>query len=213
MSEEVSQTLPQRIQSHQWYGSVTAFLLGVMSILFLALLGGAVSQSTDMIDVSGKLITSIRMSSIGLGTGYYLGSSLKDRNSGLSWYLFGMFSTLTTISILTVEAKIFNQYPAYTLLVCGAVLTTLAHLTPLVAENDDYRNLLKYLSGYLSTGVVVVLAASEYLFTFASWIWVWYSAQEMMKQAFILFILGAFLWSLNEILKISGRKSDKAANR
>ncbi|WP_152422187.1 hypothetical protein [Natrialba asiatica] len=201
MSKEVSQTLPQRIQSHQLYGSVTAFLLGIMSILFLTLLGGAVGQSTDLIDISGELITSIRMSSIGLGTGYYLGSSLKQHQSGLSWYLFGVFSTLAVMSILTVESTIFNQFPSYTLLVCGGVLTTLAHLTPLVAENDDYRALLKYLSGYLSTSVVVILAASEYLLTFTSLIWDWYSSQDMMNQVFVLLLIAFFAFLIYESRK------------
>lgn len=189
VTEETNLGLYQRARNHWWYGSITAFIWGGIVVGFLALFGGSIEQSTSLVDVSGQLITIARMTSVGLGTGYYLGSSLKSRNSDEVWFLFGVFSALTYLSATTVDTLIFGQYPAYYLLISGSILTMVAHVTPFVADNDEHIELLKYLSGYASTGVVVLLAASEYVITLVFFLWDWYMSQSLPGQAIIVALI------------------------
>mgnify|MGYP000294846553 CR=1 FL=1 len=189
MSNEQSRRRIDRIQGHKWYGPITAYILGVFCVIFLALFGGAIEQSTNLITFTGEIITSVRMASIGLGTGFYFGSSLKSRSRERSWFLFGIFSVLTIGAITSVDEVIFGQYPVYILLVTGGVLSTLAHLTPLVAENEDYMKFLKYVTGYITTGIVVVLATGRYILTIIGSIWEWFSALGTWAKFTILLLL------------------------
>ncbi|WP_254523568.1 hypothetical protein [Natrinema caseinilyticum] len=189
MTNKGGKQIAERIRNHRWYDPATAFLLGILFVLFLALLGGAIGHSTELKDISGEIIRSIKMSAIGLGMGYYLGSSLKDLETDSNWFLFGGFSTYTIISVTTTEPLIFDHYPASILLVCGVLLTSLAHLTPLVAENEEYEAIVTYLSGHLSTGVVASLAISKYVLTAGAVSWNWYLAQPQMGKGFILVLV------------------------
>ncbi|QLG47656.1 hypothetical protein [Natrinema halophilum] len=189
MANKGGKVTAQRIQNHRWYDPTTAFLLGVLFVFFLALLGGAIGQSAELVDVSGTIVLSIKMSAIGLGTGYYLGSSIKDLTSDTSWFLFGAFSTYTVISVRSTEMVLFDQYPAYILLVCGVFLTTLAHLTPLVTENEEYMTILTSFCGQVSVGVVAFIAVARYLLTAVFVGWHWYLGQSQMGKGFILVLL------------------------
>jgi len=187
--EEQEGTLIARQEHSGWYPSLTAWLLGVIFVGFVALLGGAISSSTDLVDISGKLITSVRMASIGLGTGYYIGSSLHHQEAEKSWFLFGVFTALSVLAIYTNNAVIFGRFPAYILLITGAVLSVVAHVTPLVVNNEDYLALLRYTAGYVTTSAVVVLAISDYLLTLIFYIWNWYQSLHIVDRG----VVGLFL--------------------
>ncbi len=197
MTEQVEETpLLDKVSTSSWYGPATAWVLGVTAIAFLSFLGLAVQSSTELIDVSGSFITSVRMASIGLGTGYYIGSSLRHRESGKSWFLFGVFSALSVLAYVTADTMIAGQYPAYILLILGSILTIVAHATPLVVKNEDYLNLLRYLAGYASTAVVVFLATMDYVLSLILFCWGWFQSLPLIEKGglMVLAILATYVW-------------------
>jgi sensor histidine kinase YesM len=197
---ESHEMMTNRIQNHQWYGSISAFVFGCLVVVSLALIGGAIGQSTDLINISGEIITVVRMASIGLGTGYYLGSSLKNREAGRSWFLFGAFSTLTVLAVMTVDGLILGQYPFYLLLVITGLTSVFAHMTPFIVNNESYMSLIKFVSGYMSTVAVTLLAISEYLLTMMSTLSSWYEAKGMHEQIGIIVLFIAMLFCMTWII-------------
>ncbi|MFD1642201.1 hypothetical protein [Halohasta litorea] len=172
-----------------WYAAITAWVFGVIVVVFLSLLGGAISSSTDLINISGEQITVVRMASVGLGTGYYIGLSLKNREAGKSWFMFGIFSALSVISYFTVDTVVFEQIPAYAILIVGSVLTMFAHGTPVVTNNEQYLKLLKYISGYTSTVVVVILATSKYILSLIRFGINWYDSLPFPQQLLLIVLV------------------------
>lgn len=181
------------VSQSRWYGALTAFSLGSIVVIFLTLLGGAIEQSTALVNISGELITAARMASIGLGTGYYFGLSLKRRESGVSWFLFGVFTTLTVMTKAASEVTIFGQFPSHTLLITGALLSIIAHLTPVVTNDKDNMMILKFLSGYVSTAIIVILSISGYIFTLFSNILRWFQGFTNNEQIGILLLVTIML--------------------
>lgn len=211
-TKDESKSLLASIHSSKWYASITAWLFGVVVVVFLSLLGGAISSSTELIEISGQLITSVRMASIGLGTGFYLGSSIRHQESGKSWFLFGVFTALSVLAYFTTDGVILGQFPVYSLLVAGGVLTVIAHITPMVNENEEILQLLKYIAGYLSSMIVVIIASSKYLLSAVVFCWGWFKNLSPIEKVFIITIILLVVVVYHNISKeINERKVNQRA--
>lgn len=172
-----------------WYDQLISFILGVLVVVFLAFLGRAIGESTTVVDISGPLLINMRMASVGLGTGYYLGASFRQEGSGETWFLFGVFLSLAVGAFITVDSTIDGQYPASSLLILGGLVSTIAHLTPTINETEEYIKMLKFIGGYATTIVVVFLSVADYLITLATEFSNWFDGLTSIYQWLVIALI------------------------
>lgn len=211
MTENYNIELLNEAQNSKWFGPGSAIIFGIGTVIFLTLLSGAVEKSTDILNLSNNFITTIRLASIGLGTGYYLGQSLKKESTDLTWYLLGVFVTLTALAANSKHFLIFGNYPSYLLLIIGGVLSIIANITPLVNNTEDYKDLVRYLTGYITTIIVVFISISDYLYSLIVSVSNWFSSLTLPEQAgiiILLVLLTIVLWGLTDVFIDSSKENN-----
>ncbi|SNR60471.1 hypothetical protein SAMN06266787_10612 [Halorubrum ezzemoulense] len=174
MGKSESTNLFQTISQSPRWSRVISFSFGIILVAFFGFLGLGIESTTEVLDFSSSFISVVQAASVGLGMGYYLGASLKGRNGSRQWILLGIFTGLTIWGILILNTQLFWRIPTFTLIPLGGVLSIFAHLTPAVQNEKKYRELFRFISGLLTTIIVVFLRVAELLATLVvdliSWI-------------------------------------------
>jgi hypothetical protein len=196
----------QRISEWRWRTQSVSFLFGVLLVIFLWILGAAVQEATDVINLSGRFITIVRAASVGLGTGYYLGASIKEDKNSTLWIFLGIFLTLSVGFGIANDTQILGWIPASGLIIIGAVLSIFAHLTPAIQNDSEIRELFNFISGIATTGVVVIIGISDYAVTVLIKIYA-ALANETSESTALVIIIGSFsvlIYFYIEIKKFGG---------
>lgn len=150
-------------------GRYTSFIFGVLLVIFFWALGLGIDNAVTAIDLSSQLVTITRSASIGLGTGYYLGATLIREETSERWVFLGIFLTIAAGTMFTsINSVISNTISINILLepiviLSGGLVSILAHRTPAVQTNREYKSIFRFISGYATTIVVVVLASINYI--------------------------------------------------
>lgn len=148
-----------------------SFAFGVLLVALFSAVGWGIDNATNVIDLSSQLTTVARSASIGLGTGYYLGATLTQNETSERWIFLGIFVAITIGAISTsVISVIPNQISIASLLqpiiiVVGVAVSILAHQTPAIQTTDKYKEIFRFISGYVTTAVVAILASVNYIFS------------------------------------------------
>lgn len=168
--------------------------VGVFFVLLSIVLGAVLEQSFQTVDLSSELFTALHLAFVGLGTGHYLGLSLKGAETSRRWFFFGAFLTLFAYSFFTISSWIQGIVPIQSLLVLGAGGSILFHLSPLVDENDDFRRYMNFFSAHLSRAAIVVFAVSNYLLKSVQLMYIeWLSLNLTMKVIAFFAVLGGIV--------------------
>ena len=162
-------------------------------MVFLGLFGMGIERTTDVVDLESPFITVVRAASLGLGTGYYLGASLKGGDKSHQWVLLGAFFTLTVWGGVTLQRQLLQWIPVWSLIVIGGILSIFAHLTPAIQDSENYKSTFKFLSGILTTAIVVFLGIFEFLLTLLQRFWSWFTSltQEIYVGIAVVIIIGS----------------------
>jgi len=146
-----------------------SFIFGVLLVVFFWALGLGIDNAVTSIDLSSQLVTITRSASIGLGTGYYLGATLIRTETSERWIFLGIFLTIATGTIAaSINTIISNPISINILLepiviLSGGLVSILAHRTPAVQTNKEYKSIFRFISGYATTVIVVILASINYI--------------------------------------------------
>jgi len=159
--------LDDNISSQERYVSL---IFGVLLVVFFSALGWGIDNATAVIDLSSQLTTITQSASVGLGTGYYFGATLTEKETSRRWVLFGIFSSVAIGAIITSLLPVFSDSETVNLLqpaviLAGGLVSIFANITPAVQTNEQYKKTFSFISGYLTTGLVILLASIDYLIT------------------------------------------------
>lgn len=159
--------LDNNISSQERYVSL---IFGVLLVVFFSALGWGIDNATAVIDLSSQLTTITQSASVGLGTGYYFGATLTEKETSRRWVLFGIFSSVAIGAIITSLLPVFSDSETVNLLqpaviLAGGLVSIFANITPAVQTNEQYKKTFSFISGYLTTGLVILLASIDYLIT------------------------------------------------
>jgi hypothetical protein len=211
-SETNDETRLQRIESYfisdptlSWRDRGYTVFGGIIVITILVLFGSIMEQTIDGVDISGTLYTSLHLMFVGLGTGHYLGLSLKGAESSRRWFYFGCFVPLFVYAIFATDALIFEIIPLEILLVLSVLAPIILHHSPLLEENEDFANILNIFAAHVSRAAIVLIATLDYiirlLVTVSDW---WSSLQTFSKiltvAVSVLLVLG-LLTIIGELLE------------
>jgi len=159
--------LNNNISSQDRYVS---FVFGVLLVVFFSAVGWGIDNATTVIDLSSQLTTVTRSASVGLGTGYYFGATLTEKETSKRWVLFGIFFSVSIGAIIASLLPVLSDSKTVNLLqpaviLTGGLVSILANITPAVQTNKQYKEIFRFISGYVTTGLVVLLASINYLVT------------------------------------------------
>jgi hypothetical protein len=186
---------------------IASFGFGVILVTFLSLLSAGINSSTNAINLAWPGVTIARSASIGLGTGYYLGATLCQKESSLRWVFLGVFSAVTIGSaaqggytlVNSNYNTVYELIIPTSLIILGSILSILAHFTPAIQNHEPFKKWFKFISGFVSTIVVTILAALEHVLiiisTFTSWLSSLTTPQAGFLIAIIMFISASILWA------------------
>ena len=186
---------------------IASFGFGVILVTFLSLLSVGINSSTSTINLAPPAVTIARSASIGLGTGYYLGATLYEKESSLRWVFLGVFSAVTIgsaaqgvyILVNSNYNTIYELIIPTSLIILGSILSILAHFTPAIQNHEPFKKWFKFISGFVSTTVVTILATLEYVLTiistFINWLLSLTTLQIGLLIVSIIFASAIILWA------------------
>ena len=133
--------LDDNISSQERYVSL---IFGVLLVVFFSALGWGIDNATAVIDLSSQLTTITQSASVGLGTGYYFGATLTEKETSRRWVLFGIFSSVAIGAIITSLLPVFSDSETVNLLqpaviLAGGLVSIFANITPAVQTNEQYK--------------------------------------------------------------------------
>jgi hypothetical protein len=188
-----------------------SFTFGFSLVAFLWVVGWGIDNATTVIDLSSRLITIARSASIGLGTGYYLGATLTKKETSERWIFLGVFLAVTTGAISTSVMSIISDQVSIAallqpaIIVIGVLVSILAHQTPAIQTNEQYKQMFYIISGYVTTAVVAVLASINYITLILNKIdTVMSDNASLVIGASVIFLAGGYLG-----MKTSNSSSDR----
>lgn len=148
-----------------------SFAFGVLLVALFSAIGWGIDNATNVINLSSQLTTIARSASIGLGTGYYLGATLTQNETSERWIFLGIFVAITIGAISTSVASVVPNELSITsllepiIIVVGVAVSMLAHQTPAIQTTEQYKEVFRFISGYITTIIVVILASVNYIFS------------------------------------------------
>lgn len=207
-SEINNEGLLQRIESYfisnptlSWRERVYTVFGGVVVITILVLFGSIMEQTVDGVDISGTLYTSLHLMFVGLGTGHYLGLSLKGAESSRRWFYFGCFVPLFVYAVLATDELIFEIIPLEILLVLSVIAPIILHHSPLLEENEDFAQILNIFAAHVSRAAIVLIATLDYIFRLLVSVSDWWSSLQTISKVFIF--LGSLIFLFVSLAVIS----------
>ena len=174
--------------SLSWGDRFFSVLSGILLISILILFSSVVDQTVARIDLSGELYTSVQIMFVGLGTGHYLGMSLRESESSRRWFYFGCFVPLFGYAVFATDVLIFDTLPLEILLVLAALTPVTLHYSPLLEENKDFAEVLDVFAAHVSRAVIILLATMEYLYQGLLDVSMWWIGLELPGKIFSILI-------------------------
>lgn len=176
---ETHHDLLHRLQQYH----VPAFAAGATLIIFLVVLNQGIRDSIGLAVVGQEIVSPIRISLIGLGTGYYLGDAIRNNHTSVVAFHIGAFLSLLGTAVLSIRVG-----PIAVLLALAVVFALSMNASKLVERHEQIREAFDFLARDGTRGGLVAVVIIQYTLSLAIWADVQLSSLTIVDKGVVIVI-------------------------
>lgn len=172
---------------------------GFLFVLMTTVIAIAVKASGPEHQLFNQYIRPFTLAAAGLGTGHYLGRSMRERSSIHINFAVGFFLGLFLESIMFTigrEMAVGNTglllpYPA--VVIVTALFAFIMHLSPAIPNDDDFTWVMRVFAGPVTTGFLILSTIVEFILSLDP------SKDTILFAGLaIIFVLFGLLWAYDQ---------------
>lgn len=156
-------------KSLSWRDRSLLIVAGFLFVLITTILAMIIEATGSGNQIFDQYVRPFTLAAAGLGTGHYLGRSMREQNSIHIHFAVGFFIGIFIESI----AFTFNQgvvigntnaiLPYPSLAVTAALFALVLHLSPAIPNDDNFTQIMGIFAGPIVTGFLILSSVVEFI--------------------------------------------------
>ncbi|WP_256402612.1 hypothetical protein [Halorubrum salinum] len=142
---------------------------GFLLVLVATVIGIAIQGTVSETQLFNQYIQPFTLAAAGLGTGHYIGRSLREQNSIHINFATGFFIGIFSQSIFFTfeqgvslgEIGILLPYPV--IVIITALFALVMHLSPAIPNDEDFTKIMTVFAGPATTAFLVISSILKFL--------------------------------------------------
>ncbi|WP_135365884.1 hypothetical protein [Halosimplex halophilum] len=146
--------------------SVLAGFFAVATITSVAI---AVDASTSEVPLYSNYARPFTLAAAGIGTGHYLGKSIKNRQKYQTHFALGFFFGIFIQSIYYTLDEVVGSIPYPAIVIISALFALIMHISPLLEHSRDMASIMEIFGGWITSIFLIYMSVTKFFLSLDPW--------------------------------------------